>query len=226
LIRAIRLFFTRAGHGGVFKTGDNGVSFDPIFDKQPTLSIGAIAGAPSDSDVIWVGSGEANDRLHSIRTNRFSFRSRRSKSLSRELSPPTAWDFLFHIGGIKQKCIARAPTLKGMANAREIIYTGYSIFWRFRGGYSRGEAQRYCSILFAKRKPDKALHWRGIPPRNRTSLVTAYITEPPMRAILNKFPLGESIRPLSQVWQREGRTSSARSPTIPVGAEVRRQTGW
>ena len=50
------------GHGGVFKSNDSGVSFDPIFDKQPVLSIGAIAIAPSDSDVIWVGSGEANDR--------------------------------------------------------------------------------------------------------------------------------------------------------------------
>src|SRR6266513_456222 len=50
------------GHGGIFKTSDNGVTFDPIFDKQPVLSIGALAVAPSDSDVIWVGTGEANDR--------------------------------------------------------------------------------------------------------------------------------------------------------------------
>ncbi len=56
------VFYVGLGHGGVFKTGDNGVSFDPIFDKQPALSIGAIAIAPSDSDVIWVGTGEANDR--------------------------------------------------------------------------------------------------------------------------------------------------------------------
>src|SRR5438552_3383849 len=33
-----------------------------IFDKQPMLSIGVVAVAPSDSDVIWVGTGEANDR--------------------------------------------------------------------------------------------------------------------------------------------------------------------
>src|SRR6184192_3528267 len=56
------VFYVGLGHGGVFKTGDNGVSFDPIFDKQPVLSIGAVAIAPSDSDVIWVGIGEANDR--------------------------------------------------------------------------------------------------------------------------------------------------------------------
>jgi len=56
------VFYIGLAHGGVFKTGDNGVSFDPIFDKQPVLSIGAVAVAPSDSDVIWVGTGEANDR--------------------------------------------------------------------------------------------------------------------------------------------------------------------
>src|ERR1700736_530240 len=56
------VFYVALGHGGIFKSGDGGVTFDQIFDKQPVLSIGAIAIAPSDSDVIWVGSGEANDR--------------------------------------------------------------------------------------------------------------------------------------------------------------------
>src|ERR1700732_172705 len=56
------IFYVGLGHGGVFKTNDNGVTFDSIFDKQSALSIGAIAIAPSDSDVVWVGTGEANDR--------------------------------------------------------------------------------------------------------------------------------------------------------------------
>jgi hypothetical protein len=56
------VFYVGLGHGGVFKTNDNGVTFQPIFDKQPMLSIGAVAVAPSDSDVVWVGTGEANDR--------------------------------------------------------------------------------------------------------------------------------------------------------------------
>ena len=56
------IFYVGLATGGVFKTGDNGVSFEPIFDKEPVLSIGAIAIAPSDSDVVWVGTGEANDR--------------------------------------------------------------------------------------------------------------------------------------------------------------------
>ena len=56
------VFYVGLGHGGVFKTNDNGVTFQPIFDKQPMLLIGAVAMAPSDSDVVWVGTGESNDR--------------------------------------------------------------------------------------------------------------------------------------------------------------------
>ncbi len=56
------VFYVGLGTGGLFKTGNNGATFDPIFDKQPVLSIGAVAIAPSDSDVVWVGTGEANDR--------------------------------------------------------------------------------------------------------------------------------------------------------------------
>src|SRR5215475_11029865 len=56
------VFYIGLGTGGVFKSGNNGVSFDPIFDKEAVQSIGAIAIAPSDSDVVWVGTGEANDR--------------------------------------------------------------------------------------------------------------------------------------------------------------------
>jgi len=37
------VFYVGLGHGGVFKTNDNGVTFQPIFDKQPMLSIGAVA---------------------------------------------------------------------------------------------------------------------------------------------------------------------------------------
>ena len=46
------LFYVGLATGGVFKTGDAGTTFDPIFDKESSLSIGAVAIAPSDSDVL------------------------------------------------------------------------------------------------------------------------------------------------------------------------------
>jgi photosystem II stability/assembly factor-like uncharacterized protein len=56
------IFFVGLSTGGLFKTGDNGVTFDAVFDKQPVQSIGAVAIAPSDTDIVWVGTGEPTDR--------------------------------------------------------------------------------------------------------------------------------------------------------------------
>jgi photosystem II stability/assembly factor-like uncharacterized protein len=48
--------------GGIFKTTNGGNTWTPIFDHETTSSIGAISIAPSDPSVIWVGTGEANNR--------------------------------------------------------------------------------------------------------------------------------------------------------------------
>ena len=52
------VFYFGAAAGGVWKTIDSGATWRPIFDEQPISSIGAIAVAPSNHDVIYVGSGE------------------------------------------------------------------------------------------------------------------------------------------------------------------------
>ncbi|HEY5405066.1 MAG TPA: hypothetical protein VIK24_19495, partial [Pyrinomonadaceae bacterium] len=51
--------------GGVWKSTNNGTTFQPIFDTYSTASIGDIAIAPSDPNVVWVGTGEANNRQSS-----------------------------------------------------------------------------------------------------------------------------------------------------------------
>ena len=52
------VFYIGAVNGGVWKTRDAGRTWQPIFDGQPTQSVGAIAIAPSDPNIIYVASGE------------------------------------------------------------------------------------------------------------------------------------------------------------------------
>ncbi|MCC7053842.1 MAG: hypothetical protein IT355_11290 [Gemmatimonadaceae bacterium] len=56
------IIYAGAASGGIFKTTDAGLHWDPIFDGQPVLSIGALAIAPSDQNVVWAGTGEPNIR--------------------------------------------------------------------------------------------------------------------------------------------------------------------
>ncbi len=48
-----------ARNGGLWKTTNNGTTFEPVFDGQTRLSIGAVALAPSNADIVWVGTGES-----------------------------------------------------------------------------------------------------------------------------------------------------------------------
>jgi len=55
-------YYVALGTGGVMKTTDNGGSWEPVFEKEKVAAVGAVAVAPSDPKVVWVGTGEANDR--------------------------------------------------------------------------------------------------------------------------------------------------------------------
>lgn len=54
-------FYAATGSGGLWKTTNNGNTFEPIFDHENAFSIGDIAVAPSDPNIVWVGTGEANN---------------------------------------------------------------------------------------------------------------------------------------------------------------------
>lgn len=56
------VYYAGAGGGGVWLTQDGGLSWKPIFEKESTASIGAIALAPSNPNLVWVGTGESNPR--------------------------------------------------------------------------------------------------------------------------------------------------------------------
>lgn len=61
-----RIIFVGSAAGGVFRSKNNGTTWDAVFDKDgSTLSIGDIAIAPSDPNIVWVGTGEANNRQSS-----------------------------------------------------------------------------------------------------------------------------------------------------------------
>jgi photosystem II stability/assembly factor-like uncharacterized protein len=57
-----RTYYAATAAGGVWKSTDGGFRFKAIFDDQPVASIGSIAVAPSDANVVYVGTGEANIR--------------------------------------------------------------------------------------------------------------------------------------------------------------------
>ena len=58
-------FYVGVATGGLWKTTDHGTTFESVFDEQPMLSIGDVTIAPSNPNVVWVGSGEPQNRQSS-----------------------------------------------------------------------------------------------------------------------------------------------------------------
>ena len=60
-----RIIFAGLASGGVWKTINGGITWEPVFDDQPVSSIGDVAVAPSDPSIVWVGTGEPANRQSS-----------------------------------------------------------------------------------------------------------------------------------------------------------------
>lgn len=52
------VYYAGAASGGIFKTTDGGATWHPIFDREPVSSIGSLAVAPSNPNIVWAGTGE------------------------------------------------------------------------------------------------------------------------------------------------------------------------
>src|SRR6185295_4463962 len=59
------IIYVATASGGLWKTSNNGTTWEPLFDNQPVSSIGDVTLAPSNPDIVWVGTGEANNRQSS-----------------------------------------------------------------------------------------------------------------------------------------------------------------
>src|SRR5262249_12823944 len=55
-------YWVATASGGLLKTVNNGITFEHQFDHEATVSIGAVCVAPSDRNIVWVGTGENNPR--------------------------------------------------------------------------------------------------------------------------------------------------------------------
>ena len=59
------IFYVASASGGLLKTINGGNTWENVFDSQTTVSIGDVAINPTDPNVVWVGTGEANNRQSS-----------------------------------------------------------------------------------------------------------------------------------------------------------------
>jgi photosystem II stability/assembly factor-like uncharacterized protein len=58
------VYYVGAASGGIFKSTDAGIHWDPIFDSEPVASVGSLAIAATDPNIVWAGTGEPYIRSH------------------------------------------------------------------------------------------------------------------------------------------------------------------
>ncbi|HKJ02091.1 MAG TPA: hypothetical protein VJ997_06535, partial [Longimicrobiales bacterium] len=106
VLRDRNIVYVGGATGGLFKSSDGGLTWDPVFDGQPALGIGAISVFQANPDVVWVGTGEGNPR-NSAGVGRGLFKSvdggrtwaamglERSERIARIVTHPTDPDVVY-----------------------------------------------------------------------------------------------------------------------------------
>ena len=56
-----RIIYAASASGGLWKTVNAGITWESIFNGQPTISMGDVALTPSNPDIVWLGTGEQNN---------------------------------------------------------------------------------------------------------------------------------------------------------------------
>lgn len=59
-------YYVASGHGSLWKTTSNGTAFIPVFENQSSFSMGTVKIDPSNSNIVWAGTGEANNQSNVI----------------------------------------------------------------------------------------------------------------------------------------------------------------
>ncbi|MBX7151416.1 glycosyl hydrolase [bacterium] len=59
-------YYVASGHGSLWKTSNGGVTFSPVFDDQKSYSMACVAIDPSNTNVVWAGTGESNNQTNVI----------------------------------------------------------------------------------------------------------------------------------------------------------------
>ncbi len=134
-------FYLALGTGGVMKTTNNGATFSDIFAKEAVAAVGAVAVAPSDNKVLYVGTGEANDRNSSSWGN----------GVYRSADAGETWA---HIGLKDSRTVARIVVHPTDANTVWVAATGD--LWQpggERGIYKTTDAGKTWKLVLAANAP-------------------------------------------------------------------------
>ena len=59
-------YYVASGHGSLWKTTNSGVTFSPVFDANKSYAIGCVKIDPTNTNVVWVGTGENNNQNNVI----------------------------------------------------------------------------------------------------------------------------------------------------------------